>query len=426
MPLDFPSSPTDGEIYNNYQWSATSGAWKAIPSPKTVAITSSSPPASPTSGDIWIDTTDGSSFYYYDDGTSKQWVEMIASGIPSTPVSLASGGTGAATVAGAQTNLQIPLSPNYIINGGFDIWQRGTTFNAIAASTYFADRWTIATKDAGITLNVSQQTFTPGSAPVSGYEGQFYARFANTAFSTGNTYYVGQKIENVRTFAGQVVTFSYWARVSSGTLTPARVYLNQQFGSGGSAEVDNIGSATPTYTTSWQRFTQTITIPSITGKTIGTNSNLWALWQITPNANVTLDVWGVQLEAGSVATSFRRNAPSIQAELAACQRYYQQFDLSGTFDAAGANGLIATKWLAAGTIFANLYLTTPMRVAPVVTRSIATARYVNSGSGTTPTVNFNSYTSSPTLISYSYLNNAVAVGFGWLDTMGIHYASAEL
>lgn len=217
----------------------------------------------------------------------------------------------------------IPISsPNVIINGAFDIWQRGTTFNNIAANTYFADRFATGPKDAGITLNVSQQSFTPGSAPVAGYEGQFFARLSNSSFTSGNSYYFGQKIEDVRTFAGQTVTLSYWAKVGSGTLTPTRVFLNQQFGSGGSAEVDNIGVATPSYTTSWQRFSQTVSIPSIAGKTIGAGSSLWVLWQITPNANVTLDIWGVQVEAGAAATEFRRNAPSIQAELAACQRYY--------------------------------------------------------------------------------------------------------
>ena len=220
--------------------------------------------------------------------------------------------------------LAIPTG-NVIINGGFDIWQRGTTFNNIAGSAYFADRWLMGFKDAGLTLNVSRQSFTPGSAPVAGVEGEFFARFATTAFSTNNTYYFGQKIEDVRTFAGQTVTLSYWARVSSGTLTPSRLFLNQQFGSGGSGETDNIGSHNPSYTTTWQRFTQTIAVPSISGKTIGTGSNLWVLWQITPNANVSLDIWGVQLEAGTVATPFRRNAPSIQAELAACQRYYFRF-----------------------------------------------------------------------------------------------------
>jgi hypothetical protein len=42
-------------------------------------------------------------------------------------------------------------------------------------------------------------------------------------------------------------------------------------------------------------------------------------------------VAGVQLEEGLYVTSFRRNAPSIQAELAACQRYYEKSYSTATF-----------------------------------------------------------------------------------------------
>ena len=262
---------------------------------------------------------------------------------------------------------------NAIINGGFDIWQRGTTFNNLSAS-YVADRWQIGFKDGTHTLNITQQTFTPGTAPVSGYEGQFYIRLNTSAYTSG-THYFGQKVEDVRSFAGQTVTLSYWARTSSGTVTPIRVFCAQTFGSGGSSEVDNIGAQAPTYTTTWTRFTQTINIPSISGKTIGSSSFLNVLWQFTPAGVQTVDIWGVQLEAGSVATPFVRAATTLQGELAACQRYYTRFTADNGVNFGGHGGCVTA------TIGqSNFPLPVTMRVNPT-SIDFANVSWYNYGNG---------------------------------------------
>jgi hypothetical protein len=215
-----------------------------------------------------------------------------------------------------------PVSHNYVINGAFDVWQRGTTFSNYSTSTYTADRWVEGFRSVtATTFAISQQAFTPAELNVVGSgESQFYARFAVTTAGTSlSNRPFTQRIENVRTLAGQSVTLSFWAKADSArTLT---VNWQQVFGSGGSATTGG-GGATRSLTTSWQRFTYTTTIGSVSGKTIGTNSYLEILFQIPLADGLELDLWGVQLEAGSVATPFKRHAPSLQGELAACQRYY--------------------------------------------------------------------------------------------------------
>jgi hypothetical protein len=227
------------------------------------------------------------------------------------------GGTsGDVTVSFDQANYgggQFASGKNKIINGDFRIWQRGTSITPVSAFGYGPDRWRTYSFGTS-TSTLSQQTFTPGTAPVSGYEGQYFVRVASTNTLT----YLSQPIEDVRTFAGQTVTVSFWAK-SASAQTLSVLKIDQDFGSGGSTLVTTNGAALA-ITTSWARYSTTIALPSISGKTIGTSSFIDVVIRGAINNN--LDIWGVQIEAGSTATPFQTASGSIQGELALCQRYY--------------------------------------------------------------------------------------------------------
>lgn len=207
---------------------------------------------------------------------------------------------------------------NKIINGDFGVWQRGTSLSLTTnAGAYLPDRF--LTNWAGtFTGTISQQTFTAGTAPVSGYEGTYFCRVNRTGTtSVAPTFY--QRIENVRTLAGQTVTFSFWAKADTNRSVTLNYY--QAFGSGGSGAT-TAGIGTAALTTSWQRFTFTFAMPSIAGKTVGTDSWTTVYFDLPDSTAFTFDIWGVQLEAGSVATPFQTATGNPASELAACQRYY--------------------------------------------------------------------------------------------------------
>jgi hypothetical protein len=217
-----------------------------------------------------------------------------------------------------------PPSPNYIINGAFDIWQRGTSFTPPSSAAQFnADRWYVE-RLTGATI--TREAFTPADLTAIGFgEAQYYMRIASAGATTQQI--LVQKVEDVRTLAGQTVTVSFYAKAA--TAEEYRVRLTQNFGSGGSADV-NTAQIARTVGTSWARYSSTFTVPSISGKTVGTGSALLLDIRNPAATAFTLDIWGVQLEAGSVATPFRRNANSIQGELAACQRYYYRLTAETT------------------------------------------------------------------------------------------------
>jgi hypothetical protein len=204
---------------------------------------------------------------------------------------------------------------NRIANGAMNIWQRGTSFASPASGAYTADRFVVAYDGTGATRTVSQQAFAAGSELC---DGPFYLRYAQTVAGTGGTSNVlAQRIEDVRTSAGETVTASFWAKLAAaGNIT---VQASQNFGTGGSAKVSVAGSAVA-LTTSWARYAVTLALPSVAGKTIGAGSFLALELALPVNATFTLDLTGVQLEAGLNLTPFERL--SAGQDLLACQRYY--------------------------------------------------------------------------------------------------------
>lgn len=226
---------------------------------------------------------------------------------------------------------------NQIMNGGFRINQRGWT-SSTASATYGFDRWQQV--NSGGTVTYSTQAFTLGSPAATGYETGNYARLVTSGQSAAGDYaLLRQTIEDVRTFAGGQVTISFWAKATTSTLaSPAKmaVELVQTFGSGGSPSADvTTYAGTVTLTTSWARYSVTVSLPSLSGKTIGTSANtsglqlnLWVSAGSTYNTRTstlgiqsnTFDMWGVQVERGSFPTAFEERPIALELQL--CQRYY--------------------------------------------------------------------------------------------------------
>ena len=77
---------------------------------------------------------------------------------------------------------------NLIINGGFDVWQRGTTGSVVGGPAYVsADRWKIYV-NTSTTITLSRQTFTSGQTEVPGNP-TYYGRFS--WLGTGSAQFFG-------------------------------------------------------------------------------------------------------------------------------------------------------------------------------------------------------------------------------------------
>jgi hypothetical protein len=233
---------------------------------------------------------------------------------------------------------------NAIINGNFDVWQQATSHSAAGYGS--ADRW--SNSRTGTSCTISRQAFAIGQTDVPNNPTYFCRAAVTSTAGASNFCALAQSVEGARTLSGQTVTLSFWAKADA--TRSIAVELTQYFGTGGSpsAEVTALGVSKVVLTTAWQKVSVTATLPSISGKTLGTDSNdklavnIWFDAGSSYNSRTgslgqqsgTFDIAQVQLEVGSVATPFERRP--LATEINLCKRYGQWVSFNMLFYATVA------------------------------------------------------------------------------------------
>ncbi|SFE11610.1 hypothetical protein SAMN04487969_101137 [Paenibacillus algorifonticola] len=271
-----------------------------------------------------------------------------------------------------------------IINGNFDIWQRGTSF---ASDGYTADRWqSLNFADGGTLPSItrSRQQLPLGVLDGASY---YYSISLNGAGSSLGANRYGMLMQGIEFGArylcgnGKKVTVSFEAR-SSIAGKRIGVTLSQNYGTGGSpSSPDNLVGTNFTLTSSFQKYSFTFDTATLAGKTLGTNNNdalylyLYYAWGSVRRSFVgattdetfggagTIEIAEVQVNAGDTALPFQPKSKG--QEEVDCLRYRWQ-SWTDAFLSPSV-GSISGLALTTNALLVNSRFPTPMRIVPTMT-----------------------------------------------------------
>jgi hypothetical protein len=275
--------------------------------------------------------------------------DLIAATAADTPARLAVGNNGETLVADSSTSTGLRYQPartqQLFLNSAFDIWQRGTSgASYVSSGGFVADRWQGIRGAAASGMTMSRQAAQNTALPNVQYAMRMQRDSGNTSTQDIRIFYSAESADSIP-FAGQTITFSYYVRkganysggdvtgtIYSGTGTDQNLGIS---GFTGSTAVVAVTRTSATLTSDWTRVQGTATVAT-------TATQLGLLLSYTPTgtagANDWIEITGMQLEVGSIATSFKRSSGTIQGELAACQRYYLRYSSNSIFTQFGFYG----------------------------------------------------------------------------------------
>jgi hypothetical protein len=275
-----------------------------------------------------------------------------------------------------RANLAGPTGPagetrpvNFVLNGGFDVFQRGTTANMNTAPYYGPDRWQVYREGGAVGGTWSRQTT---SIPGLNYALRIQRDSGNSgvdALSLATTL----ESSDVALLQDNFISVSFWAR-SGGTYSAdsRAITLSLLAGNGTDGNVFNeltsqfeVDFAAYNLTTSFQRFTL-IPIQAISGLTTQLGIKISGTPTGTASTTDWFEIAGVQIEfrptqIGINAGPFTRSRLTASAEEEACFRYYVSSDASVYGGAFSGNVTSGSSYLA------RYNFPTKMRRAPDIT-----------------------------------------------------------
>lgn len=235
---------------------------------------------------------------------------------------------------------------NLMFNGNFDFWQRGTSFLSLTNNTtYGADRWRAFRNTSAADFSMLQTSITAGDVPGA----QFGLRMQRVdTTSATNAYGVVQMLPNLDTLPalGQYLTVSFWARRGAlYSATSNLLSVGISYGTGTNEKgsgvaftgATNAGSGNVTLGTSWARYTLTITtqIPAATATQI--EINFTSIPTGTAGATDYFDIARVCVAPGRFPVPFNYRCGDYEAELGACERFFEKSFALTTTPATGVS-----------------------------------------------------------------------------------------
>jgi len=218
------------------------------------------------------------------------------------------------------------MNDNILINGNFDVWQRGVGVETHGATgtTYFADRWVRVDGVSGGggtsgTYSITRNSFTNNQTDVFG-EPTYYASLQNNVHPrdglVGDYVHIENRVEDVRTLRGENATMSFWAKCGVTGATMG-LLINQYDGT----NTHTTHPANVQLGTLWSKYEVAFLVPNITISPTG-NKDYVGFGFDTTGLNTTLDLAKVKVERGLVATTNPKTM--VNDELKLCSRYYQR------------------------------------------------------------------------------------------------------
>lgn len=202
---------------------------------------------------------------------------------------------------------------NYILNSQYRFHRKSSYTQAdftVSTKNYIADNgWFFYTDQIPASMSISFETFTPGQTDVPNYPKTYLSYVCNSVGTSETIKDIFIDMNDVRSFNGETIQIAFWAKSSFNT--QIELLCKQDFGSGGSTPVTILNSVQLTGT--WTQYFVEVSVPSILGKTIGSNEGFYVGFRAPLNAIAAVDIVNWQLNRGDQILEYNYKTKEIEA-----------------------------------------------------------------------------------------------------------------